>query len=481
MARKWVYVMMKKTKIVCTLGPASSDYKTIKNMLQAGMNVARLNFSHSNYEEHRAKIEIFKQAREDLSVPAAIMLDTRGPEVRLCDFVYGNMSLYKGQHFTLRGDGSYGDTDGIGTTFPDLADWVEPGTEVFLDDGRVRMVVEEISDRDVICKVTSGGKISNRKGVNLPGMTIDVDFLSDQDKEDLLFGIELDVDYIAASFVRNADDIRTLRKFLDDNGGKLIKIVAKIENHDAIENFQEILNEADGILIARGDMGVEIEYEMLPGVQKKFLRNCCKEGKSVITATQMLESMTMECSPTRAEITDVANAVYDGTSAVMLSSESAAGKYPVQTVETMSKIVMQAEKDAESESLFQYLEVDSDEKDVSNAMGHAACTTAKDINASAIVAVTTSGHTAIMMAKYRPEKPIIAATPSLKTFHQLSLARGVYPVMTTHSDNLDVLATEAVEGGKKLGFIKDGDNIVVSAGIPLQVPGTTNIIRVISV
>ena len=291
----------------------------------------------------------------------------------------------------------------------------------------------------------------------------------------------MDVDYIAASFVRSADDVRQLRALLNENGGEQIRIISKIENMEGINNFRDILELSDGIMIARGDMGVEVDFEKLPGIQKKFIKECCRAGKTVITATQMLESMTSSPAPTRAEITDVANAVFDGTSAVMLSGESAAGEYPVETVEVMSKIVRQAEMDAEEVKQYKFLEVETDESDVSNAMGHAACTTARDINASAIIAVTTSGYTAEKMAKYKPAAPIIAATPYQKTYHQQALKRGVYPVLTEFSDRWTDLIDEAVTGAQRMNFVEKGDNIVLSAGMPLQVAGTTNLIRVITV
>ena len=470
--------MLKKTKIVCTLGPSSRDEETMEAMLMAGMNVARLNFSHGTHEDHKKTIESFRRVRDKLDLPAAVLLDTKGPEIRLKDFENGSEIIEDGQVFTLTSEDIQGTKERVATTYAALPSQVEKGTKILIDDGRIRLEVSETTDTDVICKVVSGGKVSNRKGVNIPNKSLDLEYISEADRNDILFGIKMDVDYVAASFVRKGDDVRQLRTLLNENGGDKIKIISKIENMEGIENFREILDLSDGIMVARGDMGVEVDFEKLPGLQKKFIKECCKAGKPVITATQMLESMTTSLAPTRAEITDVANAVFDGTSAVMLSGESAAGQYPVETVATMAKIVRQAEEDAEAVNQYKFLEVESDEKDVSNAMGHAACTTARDIKASAIIAVTTSGYTAEMMAKYKPNTPIIAATPREKTYHQQALTRGVYPVHTRLSDSIDKLMMEAEDGAKRMKFVSEGDLVVISAGMPLNVSGTTNLIRV---
>ena len=470
--------MLKKTKIVCTLGPSSRDEETMEAMLMVGMNVARLNFSHGTHEDHKKTIESFRRVRDKLDLPAAVLLDTKGPEIRLKDFENGSEIIEDGQVFTLTSEDIQGTKERVATTYAALPSQVEKGTKILIDDGRIRLEVSETTDTDVICNVVSGGKVSNRKGVNIPNKSLDLEYISEADRNDILFGIKMDVDYVAASFVRKGDDVRQLRTLLNENGGDKIKIISKIENMEGIENFREILDLSDGIMVARGDMGVEVDFEKLPGLQKKFIKECCKAGKPVITATQMLESMTTSLAPTRAEITDVANAVFDGTSAVMLSGESAAGQYPVETVATMAKIVRQAEEDAEAVNQYKFLEVESDEKDVSNAMGHAACTTARDIKASAIIAVTTSGYTAEMMAKYKPNTPIIAATPREKTYHQQALTRGVYPVHTRLSDSIDKLMTEAEDGAKRMKFVSEGDLVVISAGMPLNVSGTTNLIRV---
>ena len=470
--------MLKKTKIVCTIGPASRDADTMREMLEAGMNVARLNFSHGTHEEHRKTIETFRRVRDEQDRPAAILLDTKGPEIRLGDFENGSEILEEGDEFTLTSEECPGTKERVSTTYKARPSQVSLGTSILIDDGRVRLRVAGTTEEEVRCIVVNGGKVSNRKGVNIPNQSLDLEYISEADRQDILFGIEMDVDYVAASFVRSGADVKVLRSLLNENGGDRIKIISKIENTEGIENFKEILALSDGLMIARGDMGVEVDFEKLPGIQKKFRKECCKAGKTVITATQMLESMTHSPAPTRAEITDVANAVFDGTSAVMLSGESAAGDYPVETVKAMAKIVSQAEEDAEEVNQYKFLEVETNDRDVSNAMGHAACTTAHDIKASAIVAITTSGYTAEMMAKYKPVEPIIAATPDSKTYHQQALTRGVYPVLTQRSSNWNDLMEKAIEGAERMKFVKKGDCIVLSAGMPLQVPGTTNLIRV---
>ncbi len=470
--------MLKKTKIVCTLGPASRDADTMEAMLKAGMNVARLNFSHGTHEEHKKTIETFRRVRDKLNMPAAVLLDTKGPEIRLGDFVNGSETLNPGERFILTSENCMGTSEKAGVTYKALPSQVERGTKILIDDGRIRLEVVETTDTDIVCDVVDGGKISSRKGVNIPNKSLDLAYISDADRSDILFGIEMDVDYVAASFVRRGSDVEELRTLLNNNGGEKIKIISKIENTEGIENFDDILKLSDGIMIARGDMGVEVDFEKLPGIQKKFIKWCCKEGKPVITATQMLESMTSNPMPTRAEITDVANAIFDGTSAIMLSGESAAGMYPVETVEAMAKIACQAEKDAEEVNQYKFLEVEADERDISNAIGHAACTTAEDINARAIIAVTTSGYTAEMMSKYRPTEPIIAATPVKKTYHQQALTRGVFPILNNQRSDWNELMDEAADAAKKAGFIKSGDSVVFSAGMPLQVSGTTNLIMV---
>ena len=469
---------MRKSKIVCTLGPSSSDETTLKKMLLAGMNVARLNFSHGTHEGHRQTIQRFRKVREELGIPAAVLLDTKGPEIRTGNFANGEEILKEGQEFILTTLPVSGTSERVSVTYKDLPKEVKPGNLVLINDGKIVIKVEKTDDTEVRGTVIHGGKISNHKGINLPNVRLNMQYMSPQDREDILFGIQNDVDYIAASFVRSAGDVEVIRKLLEDNSGSEIKIIAKIESTQGIENFEEILEAADGIMVARGDMGVEVAYEKLPGIQKKFIRRCVQSGKIVITATQMLESMTTSPIPTRAEITDVANAVFDGTTAVMLSGETAAGKYPVEAVATMAKIAMQAETDQPKVPSRNMIWHEMDAMDVTNAVGHAACTLAKDINAAAIMAITKTGYTARRMSKFRPDIMIIGATPYEKTYHQLSLIWGVTPLMANYRYEIEDLFGHCARKALRSGLIKEGSNIVISAGVPVDVPGNTNIIRV---
>ncbi len=469
---------MKKTKIVCTLGPASLNETTLEAMLLAGMNVARFNFSHGTHEEHGKAIDLFRRVRDRLNMSAAVLLDTRGPEIRVKNFVGGSAELKAGQRFTITTEDIEGDDTRVAMTYPQIPAGLQVGARVLIDDGRLVLQVAERNEKEVICQVLVGGKVSNHKGINLPNVHLDMPYLSEQDKADLLYGIEKDVDFVAASFVRSRDDVIAMRKFLDYNGGHHVRIIAKIENLEGVENFDEILQVADGIMVARGDMGVEIAFEKLPGIQKRFIRRCYQAGKMVITATQMLESMTNHPHPTRAEITDVANAVFDGTSAVMLSGESAVGKYPVESVEVMSRIICQAEADAFSMDIFREFGHDMDKEDTTNAVCDAACTTAHDLGAKAIITVTQSGQTARRLSKFRPMVPIVAATPSAKTYHQLSLSWGVYPVVARLQSNSDALLLHAVDCAKQIDAVAAGDRVVITAGIPVGASGNTNLIKV---
>lgn len=456
---------MLKTKIVCTIGPASKSEKVMTEMMKAGMNVARLNFSHGDHETHKEVIETFRRVRKKLDKPAAIMLDTKGPEVRIGNFAEGKITLNDGELFTLTANECEGDNTKVSVTYADLPSQLHVGDRVLIDDGRIEMTVESISGADINCRVVTGGEISNRKGVNIPNVHLDLPYLSDQDMADLRFGVEMDVDYIAASFVRSADDVITMRNFLDYYGGHNIKIIAKIENMEGIDNFEEILHHANGIMVARGDMGVEVGYERLPGLQKRFIRRCYQSGKIVITATQMLESMIHRTTPTRAEITDVANAVFDGTSAVMLSGETAMGDHPARVVRVMGKIAAQAEKDAfEIGSYRASAGHERDAGDATDAICDAACTTARDLNAAAILTVTKSGYTAQHLSKFRPAEPIVAATPNEKTYNQLALCWGVYPIRARYQADTNVLVTHAIDCAKRFGYVKVGDRVVVTAG-----------------
>lgn len=470
---------MRKTKIVCTIGPASKDEKVLREMLLSGMNVARINFSHGTHEEHKETIETFRKVRDQLGYPAAVLLDTKGPEIRIRDFANGKEWLYDGQDFTLTTEDIMGNAERVAVTYKDLPKEVAPGNLVLINDGKIVIRVKETTDTEVKGTVVHGGEISNHKGINLPNVNLNMQYMSDQDRADILFGIENKVDYIAASFTRTVGDIRLVRELLDQNGGQDIKVIAKIESTQGIENFEEILQCADGIMVARGDMGVEVAYEKLPGIQKRFIRRCVQSGKIVITATQMLESMITSPIPTRAEITDVANAVFDGTTAVMLSGETAAGRYPVEALQTMAKIAEQAEEDQNTVQTREMVWHEMDALDVTNAVGHAACTLAKDIRAGAIMAITKTGYTASRMSKFRPETMIIGATPYEKTFHQLSLAWGVCPIMANYRYDIEELFAHCARKAILAGLIKTGDKVVITAGLPVDVPGNTNIIRVV--
>jgi len=468
---------MKKTKIVCTLGPTSMDEKTVEKLVLSGMNVARLNFSHGSHEYHQGIIDTVKRVRQRLDLPISILLDTKGPEIRIGEIENNVAMLVKGAPFTLTTRNVVGDNSIASLSYANLPRLVRKGIKILIDDGNVVLEVEDSAETDINCRVINGGKISTNKGINVPNVHLDMPFMSEKDKRDILFGIENDMDFIAASFVRGKEDVIELRSFLDENGGSDIKIISKIESTEGIECFDEILEYSDGIMVARGDMGVEVNYERLPGLQKRFIRKCYQHGKIAITATQMLESMINNPIPTRAETTDVANAVFDGTSAVMLSAETAIGKYPVVAVKTMTKILLEAERDAREMGAFKYIDYEMDSEDTTNAVCHAARTLARDLNAKVIIALTKSGYTARKMSKFRPDQPIVGATPEIKTYHQLALSWGVYPVITRSHVEFDNLFGHAIDRARDLNMLSRGDRVVVVAGLPLDISGTTNLIK----
>lgn len=468
---------MRKTKIVCTLGPSSDNEQMIEQLFKSGMNVARLNFSHGTHEAHKETIERFRKVRDRLEIPAAILLDTKGPEIRTCLLENGETELKEGQLYKLITEDKLGNNEFVSITYAGLCKLVKVGDIIKIDDGSLVLAVEEVNDSEICCRVKVGGILKNRKSINVPGVHLDMPYLSEKDKADVLFAVENDVDYIAASFVRNKQDVIDLRKFINYHGGHRIKIIAKIENSEGIKNFDEILAESNGIMVARGDMGVEVEYEKLPGLQKRFIKSCYGAGKIVITATQMLESMIHSYNPTRAEITDVANAVFDGTSAVMLSGETAMGDHPARVVEVMSSIVRQAESDAIQMNVFAN-RCFVMERDVASAICDAACTTARDLGAEAIIAVTKSGHTARRLSKFRPSEPIVASTPEIKTFHQLSLSWGVHPVLAMNQESEEKLFRHALDCAKQIDVVKRGDTVVILGGAPINVAGNTNMIKV---
>lgn len=469
---------MRRTKIVCTIGPATNSEEMLTKLVRSGMNVARLNFSHGTHEYHKDTLERIKRVRRREGMPVAILLDTKGPEIRVKDFKDGFAELREGAEFTLTTREIEGTEQAVTVTYAGMPAELSEGNSILIDDGNIELCVKRCTETDVICQVVRGGRISNHKGINVPNVHLDMPFLSEQDQSDILFGIENDVDFIAASFVRCKEDVIALRKFVDYHGARDLRIIAKIENIEGVNNFDEILRYADGIMVARGDMGVELSFERLPGLQKRFIKKCYQSGKMVITATQMLESMISHANPTRAEITDVANAVFDGTSAVMLSGETAMGKYPALAVEVMSRIVTQAENDAFEMDAYAGISYEIDNNDTTNAVCDATCTTARDISAKAIIAVTKSGQTARRMSKFRPVQPIVAATPVEKTFHQLALSWGVFPVLARLQSSSDELLLHAIDCAKQIDAVENGDIVVIAAGIPLDTTGSTNLMRV---
>lgn len=470
---------MRKTKIICTIGPASENAEMLKELLLAGMNVARFNFSHGDYEEHRAKYERAVKIAKELNIPLATMMDTKGPEIRLRDFEGGKVYLENGQDFILTTDEVMGTAQRASITYKNLKNDIEVGKTILIDDGLIQLVIKEIKDTDIVCEVVNGGYVSNHKGINVPGAVLSMPYISEVDKQDILFGVKMGYDYLAASFARCKEDIEAVRKLITDNGG-CMKIIAKIENMQGIDNLDEILESSDGIMVARGDMGVEIPMEEVPVIQKKMIKKALKKGKIVITATQMLDSMIKNPRPTRAETTDVANAIYDGTSAIMLSGESAAGAYPIEAVKTMSRIAERTEEDICYNAR---LRKRSEEKkeDVTSAISHACCTTAMDLNASAIITVTMSGFTASMISRYQPGCRIIGCTVDEMVYRQLSLLWGVRPLLIDKEESAEKLFEAAVEASKKAGLIHEGERVVLTAGVPLGISGKTNMIRVVEV
>lgn len=469
----------RKTKIVCTIGPASETVEKMRELMLAGMNVARFNFSHGTHEEQRVKFERVRQAREELGLPVATLLDTKGPEIRLRDFEGGRAELVSGQRFILTTQEILGNGDRAAITYKNLKNDISAGTTILIDDGLIEMNVEEISGEEIICRVINGGVVSNHKGVNVPGAVLSMPYISDVDREDILFGIEMGYEFLAASFARTKDDILEVRKILKDHGSDM-KIIAKIENMQGIENLEEILEVSDGIMVARGDMGVEIPLEEVPILQKKMIHLANAQGKHVITATQMLESMIKNPRPTRAEATDIANAIYDGTTAIMLSGESAAGKYPVEAVQTMAKIAESAEKDIDYCARTKLAERD-DKADITTAIAYATCTAAMDLQAAAIITVTMSGFTAEAIARFKPRSQVIGCTTNERVYHQLNLLWGVTPLMLGKESTTDDLFAAAVAEAKKAGCVKQGDTVVITAGVPLGVAGKTNMIHVVEV
>ncbi|MDE6432720.1 MAG: pyruvate kinase [Lachnospiraceae bacterium] len=468
---------MRRTKIICTLGPATEDDGVLKELMIEGMNVARFNFSHGDHAQHERNLNRVKKFREELGLPIAALLDTKGPEIRVRDFKDGKVVLKNGQQFILTTREVEGDENEVSVTYKEIVGDVKVGNTILIDDGLISMRVTDITNTDVVCVVENGGPVSNHKGVNIPNVELSMPYVSEQDRSDIIFGIEQGFDFIAASFVRKAEDILEIREILSKHNCDFINIIAKIENMQGVENIDEIIRVSDGVMIARGDMGVEIPLEDVPSIQKMIIQKVYNAEKIVITATQMLDSMMKNPRPTRAEATDVANAIYDGTSAIMLSGETAAGLFPVEALKTMTKIAERTEADIDLVKRFNNRE-SLVNPDITNAIAHATCTTAIDLNASAIVTVTKSGKTARMISKYRPACPIVGCTPYENVWRQLNLSWGVLPLMVEEKNNTDDLFEHAIEQAEKKGYVAQGEITVITAGVPLGVSGTTNLIKV---
>ena len=467
---------MRKTKIICTLGPSTDKEGVLRELVANGMNVARFNFSHGSHEEHLGRLEKLKSIREELGKPVAALLDTKGPEIRLKDFKNGTEMLEAGQMFTLTTREVEGTKEICSITYKDLPQDVQPGGTIMLDDGLIKLQIVTVNDTDIVCKVLNNGKIKNKKGVNVPGVHLSMPYMSQRDRDDIIFGAQQGFDFIAASFVRTAQDVYDIRNLLNEYDSD-IRIIAKIENREGVNNIDSILAAADAVMVARGDLGVEIDFTELPGIQKNIIERSFSFGKPIVTATQMLDSMIVNPRPTRAEISDVANAIYDGTSAIMLSGETAAGAYPVEALKTMSAIAERTEQ--ENHSRFAPLTESTNGKiSVSDATAHAACLTAKDVNAAAIVTVSESGNTARLLSKYRPEQPIIACVMKEQVQRQLALSWGITPLMMSLAHSTDELIEMSTSLAKENGYLHNGELAVVTAGVPVGVSGTTNMIKI---
>ncbi|MFL1671539.1 pyruvate kinase [Paenibacillus dendritiformis] len=468
---------MRKTKIVCTIGPSSESLENIKKLIMAGMNVARLNFSHGDFDEHGNRIKNIRQACSELNKTVAILLDTKGPEIRTGKLAVEPIDLVQDEYVTLTTEEILGDKDRISVTYKELPQDVEVGSTILIDDGLIGLSVVDIQGTEIKCKIVNGGTIKSKKGVNVPGVKISLPGITEKDANDIRFGIEQGIDFIAASFVRKAGDVMEIRNLLEENNAGHIQIISKIENQEGVDNLDEILEVSDGLMVARGDLGVEIPAEEVPLVQKRMIEKCNLAGKPVITATQMLDSMQRNPRPTRAEASDVANAIFDGTDAIMLSGETAAGKYPVESVLTMSRI---AEK---AESALEYHEIlakqsSKQQATVTDAISQAVANSALELDAKAIISSTQTGYTARMVSKYRPKAPIIAVTPSEKVMRGLCLSWGVVTVKSEAANSTDEMFDEAVRGGVKTGIVSEGDLVVITAGVPTGCAGSTNLIKI---
>ena len=467
---------MRKTKIICTLGPSTDKDGVLREMVANGMNVARFNFSHGSYEEHKGRLDNLKAIRAELGKPVAALLDTKGPEIRLKEFKNGVEMLEAGQTFTLTTREVEGTKEICSITYKDLPQDVHEGGTIMLDDGLIKLRITNVTDTDITCEVLNSGKIKNKKGVNVPGVHLSMPYLSQRDRDDIIFGVQQGFDFIAASFVRTAQDVYDIRNLLNEYDSN-IRIIAKIENREGVNNIDSILAAADAVMVARGDLGVEIDFTELPGIQKSVIDRSFSFGKPIVTATQMLDSMMVNPRPTRAEISDVANAIYDGTSAIMLSGETAAGAYPVEALKTMSAIAERTENEVHYRDN-RLVDAGNGQISVSDATAHAACLTAKDVNASAIVTVSESGNTARLLSKYRPAQPIIACVMNEQVQRQLAISWGITPLMMALAHSTDELIEMSTSLAKENGYLHDGELAVVTAGVPVGVSGTTNMIKI---
>ncbi|QHW30631.1 pyruvate kinase [Paenibacillus rhizovicinus] len=468
---------MRKTKIVCTIGPSSESLENTKKLINAGMNVARLNFSHGDFEEHGNRIKNIRQASIELGQNVAILLDTKGPEIRLGKLKEEPIELNQGETITLTTEEILGDRDRIPVTYSNLPADVEIGSTILIDDGLIGLTVEEVQGTEIKCRIVNSGPIKSKKGVNVPGVHISLPGITEKDAGDIVFGIEQGVDFIAASFVRKATDVLEIRELLEKHSAGHIQIISKIENQQGVDNLDEILEVSDGLMVARGDLGVEIPAEEVPLVQKQMIQKCNRAGKPVITATQMLDSMQRNPRPTRAEASDVANAIFDGTDAIMLSGETAAGKYPVESVQTMSRIAVRAESALDYREIFTK-QAKAQQTTVTEAISQAVANSALDLNTKAIITSTESGYTARMVSKYRPKSPIIAVTPNEQVMRRLALIWGVIPALGTPAETTDAMFDIAVQGGINSGLVKLGDTVIITAGVPVGRSGSTNLIKI---
>lgn len=468
---------MRKAKIVCTIGPSSESLENTTKLIKAGMNVARLNFSHGDFEEHGNRIKNIKIANKELGTSVAILLDTKGPEIRLGKLKEEPIELVAGERVALTTEEILGDVNRVPITYSNLPNDVKVGSTILIDDGLIGLTVEEVQGTEIICRINNSGQIKSKKGVNVPGVAISLPGITEKDANDIIFGIEMGIDFIAASFVRKASDVLEIRELLERHNASHIQIISKIENQQGVDNLDEILEVSDGLMVARGDLGVEIPAEEVPLVQKTMIEKCNRAGKPVITATQMLDSMQRNPRPTRAEASDVANAIFDGTDAIMLSGETAAGKYPVEAVTTMSRIAERAEAALEYREIFTK-QANAQQTSVTEAISQAVAVSALDLNAAAIVTSTQSGFTARMVSKYRPKAPIIAVTNDEKVMRRLALIWGVKPVLGEIAETTDAMFENAVAGARSTGLISLGDTIVITAGVPVGRAGTTNLIKI---